>query len=90
MPEVTLYTTNTCPFCHAAKRLLASLGVEYWEVNLDGDPELRQRLSHANGGWRTVPMIFVGERFVGGFEELRKMHARGELRRLLAGSSAAR
>lgn len=90
MPEVILYTTDPCLYCNAAKQLLASLGIAYREVALDANPELRQRLSRENGGWRTAPMIFIGERFVGGFEELRQMHASGELRRLLGTSSAPR
>ncbi len=85
MQEVTLYTTSVCPFCHAARRLLSSLGVEYREVRLETEPELRERLSRENGGWRTVPMIFVGGRFLGGFDEIRDLHVRGELRELVAG-----
>lgn len=90
MPEITLYTSHVCSFCHAARRLLSSLGLDYREVDLDADPELRERLSSENGGWRTVPMIFIGKQFIGGYEELRNLQVRGELRRLLAGHPAAR
>jgi len=64
-----------------AKRLLKNLNYQFDEVAIDTDPELRQRLSAANGGWRTVPMIFIGEEFIGGFDELNKLHKSGELAR---------
>jgi len=84
MSRVTLYTTSLCPFCHAAKRLLSSLGADVDETSLDSEPELLQRLSQENGGWRTVPMIFIGDRFIGGFRELNELHGRGELTALLS------
>jgi glutaredoxin 3 len=63
----------------AAKQLLASVEAPFEEVRLDQDPELRLKLSEENNGWRTVPMIFIGERFIGGFQELMKLHQEGEL-----------
>jgi glutaredoxin 3 len=59
--------------------MLSSLGVDFQEIRLDGRPELRRELSAANGGWSTVPMIFVGERFIGGFDDLRRLDRTGEL-----------
>lgn len=79
MNTVKIYSTTVCPYCDAAKRLLKSLGVPYEDINLEGQDEERQRLSEANGGWRTVPMIFIGDRFIGGFDDLRALHSRGEL-----------
>ncbi len=86
MAGVTVYTKRWCPFCIAARRLLSSLGVDYDHVPLDSRPELRRELSAANGGWPTVPMIFVGETFVGGFDDLRRLHGEGRLGRLLEGA----
>jgi len=79
MDSVRVYTTSVCPYCVAAKRMLTELGVPFSEINLEKDPELRMRLSQENGGWRTVPMIFVGTTFIGGFTDLKAMHDRGEL-----------
>ncbi|MEN8164895.1 MAG: glutaredoxin domain-containing protein [Acidobacteriota bacterium] len=79
MTPVTIYTTAVCPFCIAAKRLFDNLGVEFSEVRLDRDPALRMRLAEENDGWRTVPMIFVGDRFIGGFMEARNLHKEGRL-----------
>ena len=67
---VTIYSKRWCVYCVAARRLLSSLGLEYEEISLDGRKELRRELSAANGGWPTVPMIFVGETFIGGYDDL--------------------
>ncbi|NOZ94564.1 MAG: glutaredoxin [Acidobacteria bacterium] len=83
MTKVTIYTTSICPCCHAAKRLLHSEGIAFHEVPLDGERKLRRRLARTHAGWRTVPMVFIGERFVGGLSELRELHTRGGLRPLL-------
>jgi len=86
MNIVKIYSTSVCPYCDAAKRLLKSLGVAYEDINLEGQHEERQRLSEANGGWRTVPMIFIGEKFIGGFDDLRALHSRAELLPMINGS----
>jgi len=85
MKLVKIYTTTVCPYCDAAKRLFKSLGVPFEEISLEGRHEERSRLSQENGGWRTVPMIFVGDRFIGGFDDAKKLHSRGELLPLVNG-----
>lgn len=80
---IRVYTTTVCPYCINAKKLLESLGLAYSEINLENDPELRMRLSRENNGWRTVPMIFIGDRFVGGFTDLKTLHDSGKLDELL-------
>jgi glutaredoxin 3 len=80
MARATIYTTAYCPFCFAAKRLLETEGIDFDEVRLDGDPELRHRVSAENGGWKTVPMVFLDGEFVGGHAELSAMKAEGRLR----------
>ncbi len=84
MAAVTIYTTQYCGFCFAAKRLLTELEIDFDEVELDTDLELRSRLSQENGGWRTVPMIFLGDRFIGGYSELSQLNASGELEKFIA------
>ena len=79
MPTITLYTTRTCPYCVAAKRLLEARKLPYSEVNLEHDDALRQRLSKENDGYQTVPMIFIGERFIGGYTELAAIDRQGGL-----------
>ena len=84
MVSITVYTTNWCGYCSAAKSLLGRMGLEFTEINLTGDPERKAALKEKYG-WRTVPMILVGERFIGGFRELSKLEKSGELDVLLKG-----
>jgi glutaredoxin 3 len=79
MTSVRIYTTSICPFCAAAKRLLSEVGADVEEIRLDDRPELRQQLAEANHGWRTVPMIFVADEFLGGFTEVLELHRAGQL-----------
>ena len=79
MRDIKLYTTNFCPFCTQAKRLLQTLSLPFTEISLEGKDELRHKLSSDNEGWRTVPMIFLGEEFIGGFNELADLHRLGQL-----------
>lgn len=79
MQEIRVYTTVTCGYCGAAKRLLSQRGLPFVEIDLTNNPELRSRLSQENNGYRTVPMIFIGQRFIGGFDDLNALDRRGEL-----------
>lgn len=79
MTGVTIYTTSVCPFCVAVKRLLDNLGIQFSEVRLDRQPGLRVRLAEENDGWRTVPMVFVGDQMIGGFSEVKSLHKQGKL-----------
>jgi glutaredoxin 3 len=85
MAEVTIFTTNFCPYCVRAKRLLDHKGVAYKEVDVGADAELRDRMV-AESGRRTVPQIFISGRPIGGFEELQALEAGGELDALLEGA----
>lgn len=84
---VRLYTRGWCGYCVAARRLLTKLEIEFDEVPLDDDPELRRSLSEANSHWPTLPMIFVGEDFIGGYTELSRLVRRGRMNALLEGLS---
>lgn len=86
MQEIIVYSTPVCPYCVAAKRLLGQRGYTYKEVDLAKDPELRQRLSDENNGYRTVPMIFIGKEFVGGFNELAALDKAGGLKGKVEGA----
>lgn len=88
MKSVTIYTTAVCPYCVRAKNLFSSLGIAYREVSLENDFATFQRLSRENGGWRTVPMIFIGDRFVGGYDDIHALHTKGELLPLVHGKTA--
>ena len=83
--EVQVYSTTFCPYCVRAKSLLERKGVAYTEINLDKEePEVRLELTKKTNH-RTVPQIFIGDTFVGGFDELNQMNQQGKLDELLAG-----
>jgi glutaredoxin 3 len=77
-PAITVYTTDPCRRCLRAKELLLSYGLEFVEINLAKDPEGRRELAMRTG-YATFPQITVGDRTIGGFEELEQAEARGEL-----------
>jgi glutaredoxin 3 len=84
MPKVTIYTTRFCPYCIAAKRLLASKNIPFEEIDVGGKPDLREALRVKAGGSTTVPQIWIGDRHVGGCDDLYELDDRGQLDPLLA------
>jgi glutaredoxin 3 len=83
MPPITIYTKNWCPYCVAAKELLTGKGVEFTEVEISGKPEKRSEMIAKTRGRSTVPQIFIGERHIGGCDDLYALDARGQLDPLL-------
>jgi glutaredoxin 3 len=83
MGKVTIYTTKTCPYCHAAKSLLAKKGAAFDEIDVSYDQGERQRMMIKANGRRTVPQIFIGETHVGGSDDLHELERRGRLDGLL-------
>lgn len=82
-PDVVIYTTMFCPYCHAAKALLARKGVAYEEIKVDGDRAGRRLMAERAGGRTSVPQIFIGERHVGGCDDLHALEQAGKLDQLL-------
>ena len=76
--QVTMLTSPTCGYCHAAKNLLQQQGITYEEVDLVKDGEQAQQLL-IKSGQRTVPQIFINEKSIGGFTELSKLVREDEL-----------
>jgi len=88
MALVTMYTSASCPYCIQAERLLTRKGVmDIAKVRVDLEPARRMEMMQKTGR-RTVPQIYIGERHVGGFEELAALDRAGELDPLLAGQAA--
>ena len=84
MKPVEIYTSPFCGFCHAAKRLLKHKGVNYSEVNVLTDPSRKSEMIERAKGGRTVPQIFIGEKHVGGCDDLYLLEHQGRLDKLLA------
>ena len=84
MQTVELYTSPTCGYCHAAKRLLTAKGVSFSEVNVAADPDKRAEMMQRSNGGRTVPQIFIGDTHVGGYDDMAALEHAGKLDALLA------
>ena len=85
MTKIKVYTTSYCPYCKRAKSLLESKNLEYEEINLTTDSELRLELEKKHN-WRTVPMILINDELIGGFDDLAKLEREDELDNLIAKS----
>ena len=84
MPLIEIYTKTFCPYCWRAKHLLDSKGVEYQEIGVDLGGELRQQMIQRANGRTTVPQIFIGERHIGGCDDLMALDRDGRLDELIA------
>lgn len=80
MATVEMYTTQTCPSCIRAKRLLASKGVEVQEIDVSFD---RSAMIERADGRMTVPQIFIDDEGIGGFDDLAKLDREGRLNSML-------
>ncbi|MBK7955497.1 MAG: glutaredoxin 3 [Candidatus Accumulibacter sp.] len=86
-PRVLMYSTAVCPFCTRAEQLLRARGVvDIEKVRIDLDPERRTEMLERTAR-RTVPQIYIGERHVGGSDDLFALDRAGKLLPLLAGQS---
>lgn len=83
MQDVTIYTKGWCPYCAAAKELLDRKGVAYTEIDIERESGSRAQMIE-RAGRTTVPQIFIGERHVGGCDDLHALDAKGQLDPLLA------
>jgi len=84
MPEVVMYCTEVCPYCQRAERLLKSKGVKIKKIRVDQDRgKLKEMIKRT--GRNTVPQIYIGDKHVGGFDDLSELDIMDELDDLLAG-----
>ena len=86
-PEIVMYSTAWCGYCQRARNLLERKGVPVHEIKVDEDPKDRETMLQRSGGRRTVPQIFIGERHVGGYDDLAALDRAGELDKLLGKNS---
>jgi len=84
-PAVTLYTSGWCPYCERARGLLTRKNVVFSEINVDDDAKFREEMI-ARSNRRTVPQIFIGDKHVGGCDDLFELDHSGELDRLIQGA----
>jgi glutaredoxin 3 len=79
---VTMYSTRFCPYCVRARSLLDHKGVDYRDIDVGSAPQLRREMLERSGR-HTVPQIWIGERHVGGFDDLAMLERQGSLDELL-------
>jgi thioredoxin reductase (NADPH) len=82
MAAIVMYSKGWCPYCDRAKRLLAAKGQSWTEIDVEASEAARDEMIERSG-LRTVPQIFIGDRHVGGFDELAALDAAGGLDPLL-------
>ena len=85
MSDVTIYSSNYCPFCIRAKQLLDAKRVKYNEIRVDGQPRVRAEMTRLAGGKTSVPQIWIGDTHGGGCDELHALERSGKLDGMLAG-----
>ena len=83
--RVLMYATAACPFCQSAERLLLAKGVTIEKIRVDLEPARRGEMMQKSGR-RTVPQIWIGERHIGGCDDLYALDRQGELDPLLEGT----
>ena len=83
MKKVVIYTGPLCNFCSAAKHLLSKKKINYEEIDIGYDDKRREEMLKKSNGARTIPQIFIGEKHVGGYVELKALENKGELDILL-------
>jgi thioredoxin reductase (NADPH) len=88
MLAITIYSKETCPYCDSAKRLFAAKGQTWNEIDIEAEPRRRDEMIERSGR-RTVPQIWIGDRHIGGFDELAALESKGELDALLGLRAAA-
>ncbi len=81
---VEIYTWQFCPFCIRAKALLDKKGVQYIEYLIDGDEAAREIMAERANGRRSVPQIFLGDRHIGGCDDIYDLEHQGELDSILS------
>ncbi len=82
-PAVVMYAKSWCPYCERARALLKRKGVTFQEIDIETQPGQREDMIRRAAGQYTVPQIFIGERHVGGSDELYELDAAGGLDPLL-------
>jgi glutaredoxin 3 len=82
-PAITMYTTGWCPYCARARALLTRKGASWTEVDVEAEPARRAEMVERSGGRRSVPQIFIGDRHIGGSDDLHDLDRSGGLDPLL-------
>ena len=80
--EIKLYTGAHCSYCIGAKRFLDDKGLKYTDIDIHNNNEMRRKLQEETNHY-TIPFIFIGDTFIGGFSELKEIDFSGKLKEML-------
>ena len=83
MKKVVIYTGPRCNYCSAAKHLLSKKKVDYTEFDIAVDQSKMQEMQERTKGAKTIPQIFIGDTYIGGYNELKALEVEGKLNSLL-------
>ena len=83
MPDIVIYSSGFCPYCSWAKKMLDGRQASYSEIRIDQVEGAQQEMLSKSEGQMTVPQIFIGDRHIGGFEQLRSINNDGNLDKLI-------
>ena len=83
MKKIIVYTMNYCPYCEAAKKLLKSKGWDFQEVLLEEDDDAGWKKLEKQTGYKTMPQIFFGDKFIGGYSDMTTLDKQGKLEELV-------
>ena len=83
MKKVVIYTGPMCNYCSAAKHLLIKKKINYEEIDIGYDDKKREEMLKKSNGAKTIPQIFIDEKHIGGYVELKALESKGELDTLL-------
>ena len=84
MADVTIYTRQFCPYCTRAVSLLKSKNINFNEIDAGMDVQKKAEMVERSGGGRTFPQIFIGDKHIGGCDDMMALEQSGELDSLLA------
>lgn len=81
--SIVIYGTMSCPYCNSAKQLLKERNIQYTEILIDKDQSKRAEMLEKTGGKRGVPQIFINNKHIGGYDDLKSLDQKGKLREML-------
>lgn len=84
MKPVKLYSKDPCPYCVRAKNFFEQKGIPFEEIDMTNDMDALNALKEKTG-WKTVPMIFIGDELIGGYTDLKALDDEGKLDQILKG-----
>lgn len=83
MKKITIYSSLICSYCFSAKKILENENLDFKEIIVDGDKNIREEMFNRSNGKTSVPQIFFGNELIGGYDELKKLETLGLIKKKL-------